>query len=1620
MRVDVCACSCEINPVSRKYVRNLLNMSEEANSVSQICENSLTTLKDEVDPEELPPRTISHTTRRSRFGTSNVPLSPYILIDGRKLRSSLALSKKKLPRRVSFPTNDNHLITGYLEPANPWILAENVNCEDVISAYKESCLKHNSDPLETIINQLENLETFELRCEELDLKGQILDTNRAEPLEEIFKRVQFDKVNLEATSLDDESSVILFDMLEYYESAKHLNISSNQGIGIYGWQACANMIRKTQCLEHLEAKDIILNEQYMNIVSRALRLVCHLHVLKLENCGLSGRSIITLVAALKMNTGIRELYLADNGLNLYDAIQLGSLLRLNNHIQLLDISNNVIQDDGVRDILEGLINQVNEDKDGKGLNILILWNNQLTKKSSPYFARIIALSKTLETLNIGKNMLTDELLFIIKDALKKNRVLLQLGIQSTELTCDGIVTLSEIIEINHALQRIDLRNNKIRLTGMEALNSAMKKNKNITKIDLDDKPDIKMGNLTDTLHQYTQLVAEIRSYCLENEKNRKLEENSEGFDNSYHSRFCSTTTRKISLTCQTLPCSLSSMIPIQKDESGRSMLEPKRINGGRLRSPAPSPASSPIASPILSPSRSRFVVSRVPETLRSTESSVPSSSVLSPLGSSPTCVTSASGSSRFRVSVVESANTVSLPKPVITTTDVDTTVDLNSKANLSSKINITESTDLSSKVNIAESTDLSLEVNVTESTDLDDSNIILASESGKNNDHTVKSSQNTSDSLSRLALNEIKKEISSCIPTILGSPNTKELNTSESFVETRIETQSDDCASFSSLEHKEDGMPDNQSISELLEDVSMTRNIENVENCSNENAKDTETSILADRKGESSPYRTISDKSIISNKKGHDATDKVINISMNESIELQSQTKHDPIQKSTSNLGKLLSLFQHSSCFFSDSTPINQLKSKNTLQGSINSMMTLGDKFHYYIKDKRDRIYNRETEESSVSLKSKSKFFNVSQLPSLQSLANMIPSFRFEGNLNAPGQSNKPCSKEVKLLLEKDSKNDSINTEKRCAECSNESKNVNIYLEGLESSPTLDNQLFENVHTKFPPGVTNKDVVLAANCIVSNIIDTCSKIVNNNLLMHVSNSNTIVPVPKLIGIPEYSALKAATNDVQKRSIARILDKVDPVLIKKTNNETLTDSINFTSDSNSLSCGIMYDVSNDVHTVHTSDRVHNLVILNLSTKDNNSAFNVNSTESNTACFVCNQKCVCSVNNRPLECYNTSKINVEANCLNNEVTRMYSIDSNSDKNVFINVHNTPTSNEVERINVCHVNNSTNWESAVVNNEQEAKISKINCTCKANNSEFSDDSTCSCTSVLYTNVNTSIKRQLIKPFVRKHNKYIEISNVTEMKINSYVVKNIMDMFKNMNIVMPIPRVYSSMTNFNILIFRDLRHHVADISVNETPIRKLSLDVTTNNWLNNIGKIKTLFYDLSQMSHSSLNAITEKPENIHNNDEALKIEENSSLEDHIEECANFHNEQKFKENEAFGIVSEYPSSVPVIVDSIVHSKEDTSCLKGNDDISSNLPENIHMLSNFGSNIAQHLKCTNSDDINDKTHQYLHAIKCAVATTMCSTAVVSTKDNTTVDIISDQSTNIVEPSSVISATSTK
>lgn len=565
--------------------------------------------------------------------------------------------RNTLSKQVSFPEDEGRLVTGYMEAPNPWEYADNVDRGKIISSYSESCVKHGHRPSGAVLKQLEALEFNGERCSLLDLKGELLDSIRGESLEEILKRIQFVTLSLEDTSLDDEGAVAIFDMIEYYESASHLNISGNQNISIRGWQACSRMIKKTQCLEQLEASNVNLNEQIMPILSRSLRITTHLQVLKLENCKLSGRPITILVGSLKLNTGLRELYIADNDLGVTDALQLAALLRSNTCLQLLDVSNNSIQDDGAGHIVDGLIEQP---MSGCGLSILVLWNNRLTRNSSSHFARALSKSRSLEMLNIGHNVLSSDVLHSMKDSLQQNRTLLRLGMQSTHLACEGAIVLAEVIEDNPVIQRIDLRDNSILMAGLMALALSMKSNRNVTQLDLDDVPKRRPPDLS--VSEYRKWVSEIRSYCSRNEQiprpdveveeEEDVSEVSDSERPDRRIRLSSINSRKISLTCQTL---LRSVAQDNCSISSGLLAEPRRQ--GRLRSPAPSPVPSPVSSPMPSPApspgpaRNRFRVSQVSES----DSMSPSPSA-SP-STSPTCFFP-SGSSRFKVTVVEPTSPV--------------------------------------------------------------------------------------------------------------------------------------------------------------------------------------------------------------------------------------------------------------------------------------------------------------------------------------------------------------------------------------------------------------------------------------------------------------------------------------------------------------------------------------------------------------------------------------------------------------------------------------------------------------------------------------------------------------------------------------------------------------------------------------------------------------------------------------------------------------------------------------------------------------------------------------------------------------------------------------------------
>ncbi|KAI5637193.1 hypothetical protein NE865_10090 [Phthorimaea operculella] len=434
------------------------------------------------------------------------------------------------------------------------------------------------------------------------------------------------------------------------------------------------------CLQHCSLTGdplLCLGNDPMNPVEpRALHAhTCRLRVLCLQHCSLTGDPLLCLVIALKSNGSVRELRLGDNRLGIHDAAQLASLLRLNTLLELLDLSNNQIQDAGCGHIADALAEQAAHTPpsaaasplspqrgvlggsissyDARGLAFLVLWNNQLTRNCAHHLSRALQ-SQSLCVLNVGRNALGTETVRALGrcNGGSGGGALVSLGLQAARLGPDAAKPLADLIT-NTSLQRLDLRDNKLGSVGLQAILTAMRESNTLTQIDLDE-PTESTTTLTDTSQEtegvaVARLTREIRALCCDKTPQALPPDQAPRLH------------RKISLTCHTMPVMHTVLSPTSP--CGLRVTGPTTgVNGGnardreaekpreaekrstRLRSPLPSPAPSPAGSPV-PPQQSRFSVTRVtPErelSSSSSTSSLPSYSTSPSYGTSPV--------SRFKV-----------------------------------------------------------------------------------------------------------------------------------------------------------------------------------------------------------------------------------------------------------------------------------------------------------------------------------------------------------------------------------------------------------------------------------------------------------------------------------------------------------------------------------------------------------------------------------------------------------------------------------------------------------------------------------------------------------------------------------------------------------------------------------------------------------------------------------------------------------------------------------------------------------------------------------------------------------------------------------------------------------
>ncbi|CAH2083678.1 unnamed protein product [Euphydryas editha] len=449
--------------------------------------------------------------------------------------------------------------------------------------YLEYCRSNGTPPIDSVLQQIRELPENTIggttRAPRLLLADcSLLGTAPTDALEALMRKVQFRKVELDHTDIDDEGAEALFDMIEYYESATALCIVGPRHFGIRGWQAASRMIKKSSSLSELEVSGGPLEPSHAPVLARALRpAACRLRALALQRAELAGESLLCLVIALKTNTSVRELRLGDNSLSPTDAAQIASLLRSNTRIQLLDLSNNQIQDSGLGFIADAIVNQAahsppspstisplsSRGYESRGLAFLVLWNNQLTRNCAHHLSKLLRSCPSLCVLNVGRNALGAEGVRALAEhgALAS---LVSLGLQAARLQHDARA-LSALIRADTRLQRLDLRENKFGVSGLQAILSAMKENTTLTQIDLDDPPETNNSSVNaqscTEAATIARLLSDIRAICRRNEPATTAPDR---------------LLRKISLTCHTAPTpkvifnvKLSDQVMLERGGGGR-------------------------------------------------------------------------------------------------------------------------------------------------------------------------------------------------------------------------------------------------------------------------------------------------------------------------------------------------------------------------------------------------------------------------------------------------------------------------------------------------------------------------------------------------------------------------------------------------------------------------------------------------------------------------------------------------------------------------------------------------------------------------------------------------------------------------------------------------------------------------------------------------------------------------------------------------------------------------------------------------------------------------------------------------------------------------------------------
>ncbi|XP_003385088.1 PREDICTED: protein phosphatase 1 regulatory subunit 37-like isoform X2 [Amphimedon queenslandica] len=361
-------------------------------------------------------------------------------------------------------------ITSHFDDTNLWVHDPNESAQDMINAYQRECMAMKIKPTQILLDQLKGVYNLNTPIDTIDLTGVKLENRMCEVLEAVLSRVHASTLKLERTNLEDEGMIAICEMVEFYGCACKLLLAHNNRLRPRAWLTIGRTLKKSPFIDTIDVGYCALDDQTLTLLLRAVRANCGLRVLKMEGNNLTGKGTFILMAAMKFNENLQEIYLSRNHLGPEDGQHLGNILRSNHTLRVLDVSDNNLQDSGIRYISAGIAEQQ------EGLYTLNISTNNLTADGIHHISAMLPCTRTLRDLNISNNRFGDNGLFMLKLGILANRSVEKLVLSGTKVTCEGAIALAEVLAESRYLVHVDLRENEIRIAGLMALCLALRMN----------------------------------------------------------------------------------------------------------------------------------------------------------------------------------------------------------------------------------------------------------------------------------------------------------------------------------------------------------------------------------------------------------------------------------------------------------------------------------------------------------------------------------------------------------------------------------------------------------------------------------------------------------------------------------------------------------------------------------------------------------------------------------------------------------------------------------------------------------------------------------------------------------------------------------------------------------------------------------------------------------------------------------------------------------------------------------------------------------------------------------------------------------------------------------------